>query len=107
MSHNFTALYEAAARLIQTNDNAYNETSIRYRGYESTKDYTDEEVERILKRGSITEQQNLSRYYFQKDTFYKRIILHYATLLKYCGNKYFAFSFCNIITLQTSLNPLN
>lgn len=85
MSHNFTALYEAAARLIQTNDNAYNETSIRYRGYESTKEYTDEEVERILKRGSITEQQNLSRYYFQKDTFYKRIILHYATLLKYCG----------------------
>lgn len=85
MSRNFAALYEAARGMIQTNDNAYNESSIRYRGYEVNKTYTDEEIERILERGSITEQQSLSRYFFLKDTFYKRIILHYATLLKYCG----------------------
>lgn len=49
------------------------------------KEYTKEEVEKIINSGSILEQQKLSRNFFYKDSFYKRIIIYYATLLKYIG----------------------
>lgn len=56
-----------------------NESTVRY------KDYSLEEVNRIVNSASLSEQQRLSRAYFYKDGFYKRIILHYATLLTYSG----------------------
>lgn len=72
--------------MIATNDNAYggywfdrNSSRVRIR------DYTKEEVERIINGTSIAAQKKLSRNYFYKDGFYKRIIIHYATLLKYTG----------------------
>ena len=61
--------------------------SKRY-GTESTaryRDYTVEEVNKIINSSSLLEQQKLSRAYFYKDGFYKRIILYYATLLTYSG----------------------
>ena len=48
-------------------------------------DYSIEEIENILKSGSLSQQQILSNNYFEKDGFYKRILIHYATLLKYVG----------------------
>ena len=57
-----------------------------YRGNDKKlKDYTLEEVEKIINSGSLAEQQKLSRNYYYKDGLYKRLILHYATLLKYSG----------------------
>ena len=53
-------------------------TKIRY-------NYTLKEVERIVSEGSLKEQQQLSRYYFMKDGLYKRLVIYYATLLKYTG----------------------
>ena len=47
--------------------------------------YTIEEIVQIIESGSIEEQQKLSRYFYDRDGFYKRIILYYATLLKYSG----------------------
>lgn len=47
--------------------------------------YSAEEVEKILSSGSLSQQQALSNNYFEKDGFYKRILIHYATLLKYVG----------------------
>lgn len=55
------------------------ESTVRYR------DYTIEEVNKIISSSSLLEQQKLSRAYFYKDGFYKRIILYYATLLTYSG----------------------
>lgn len=49
------------------------------------KEYTKEEVERIINSGSMQQLQQLSRNFFYKDSFYKRIIIYYATLLKYVG----------------------
>ena len=49
------------------------------------RDYTIEEVNKIINASSLAEQQKLSRTYFYKDGFYKRIILYYATLLTYSG----------------------
>lgn len=49
------------------------------------REYTKEEVEQIINSSSIQQQQQLSRNFFYKDSFYKRIIIYYATLLKYIG----------------------
>lgn len=55
--------------------------SRRYRHAE----YTIEEVDRIIHSGSLQAQQQLSRTFFYTDGFYKRILIYYATLLKYMG----------------------
>ena len=47
--------------------------------------YTIEEMDEIIKSGSLQEQQKLSRTFFERDGLYKRIIIYYATLLKYEG----------------------
>lgn len=49
------------------------------------REYSREDVEAILKHGSLAEQQKLSRTFFARDGYYKQIIIYYATLLKYMG----------------------
>lgn len=49
------------------------------------RDYTLQEVEEIINSGDLVSQQILSRNYYDKSGFYKRIILYYATLLTYSG----------------------
>lgn len=77
----------AKEKMIATNDNAYR--SSRWQSLldrlESTREYSLEEVISIISSGSLSEQQKLSRNYFNKDGYYKQIIIHYATLLKYTG----------------------
>jgi len=74
----------ASEAMIATNDNAYKgkyDRQVRTK----LKDYTKDEIEKIINSGVLSEQQKLSRNYFYKDGFYSQIILHYATLLKYTG----------------------
>ena len=47
--------------------------------------YSVEEIETIINSSSLEEKQKLSRDYFYKDGIYKRLIIYYATLLKYLG----------------------
>ena len=54
-------------------------------GVVRSKEYTIEEVDKIINSSSLAEQQKLSRNYFYRDGFYKRIILYYGTLLTYTG----------------------
>lgn len=70
--------------MIATSDSSY---SSRYNiGYrDRVQDYTKEQIEKIIASGSVIEQQRLSRNYFNKGGFYKQLILHYATMLKYTG----------------------
>ena len=77
---------KAKQSMIATNSRAYDDYySTKRRRLEQTKDYTVEEIDRIINSGSLSEQQKLSRNYFYKDGFYKRILIYYATLLKYTG----------------------
>ena len=77
---------KAYDNMIAKNDASWSDPYTRYRRYEnSIRDYSLEEVERIINSGSLSEQQKLSRNYFYKDGFYKRLIIHYATILKYVG----------------------
>lgn len=64
---------------------AKNSSNITTRDSRRIKDYSLEEVNSIINSSSISAQQKLSRNYFYKDGFYKRILLHYATLLLYMG----------------------
>lgn len=89
-AHNFTleSFAKAHDKMIATNDNSYN----NYNGYDSwrarvqqLRDYSIDEIHRIISSGSLVEQQKLSRNYFYKDGYYKKIIIYYATLLKYMG----------------------
>ena len=82
-----TSFSRAKDKMIATNDRAYANTRFarweRFR--ERQRDYTAEEVEAIVKNGSLTEQQTLSRYFFNTDGYYKHVITHYATLLRFMG----------------------
>lgn len=71
--------------MIATNASAYiNRWGDRNRK-DKIKEYTKEEIQNIISSGSLEAQQALSRNYFYKDGFYKRLIIYYATLLKYSG----------------------
>ena len=82
-----TSFARAKDKMIATNDAAYRgvRQTIRERMWERHHEYTPEEVADIIESGSLVEQQRLSRHYFYKDGYYKQIIIHYATLLKYMG----------------------
>lgn len=71
--------------MIAKNEASYN-TSIYGSGrHERIKEYTLEEIETIIESGSVRAQIALSRNYFSKGGFYQRLLMHYATLLKYIG----------------------
>lgn len=78
----FTKHIEA---MIATSDNAYKDVWNVSRTKDKIKDYTYEEVEKIITGGNLDAQLTLSRNFFEKDCLYRRIIIYYATLLKYVG----------------------
>ena len=75
---------KAIAAMIATNDGAYN-TRWNKQGATQYRNYTKEEIEKIIENGSISEKQSLSRNFFNTNGMYQRLIVHYATLLKYAG----------------------
>ena len=68
-------------QMIATN----NTTTNRYRTYTERTVRVNKDVVQIINSNSIEGKQKLSREYFNKDGFYKRLIIYYATLLKYQG----------------------
>ena len=81
-----TSFARAKEKMIATNERAYKGhwDSARLR-MSNLKNYTPEDVASIIESGSLSEQQKLSRNYFNRDGYYKQIIIYYATLLKYMG----------------------
>lgn len=72
--------------LIKTSENT--SSSFGYslsQSVSKTRDYTREQIQGIINSGSLAQQIELSRNYFNKSGFYKRILLHYSTLLLYSG----------------------
>lgn len=86
-STDFISSYsKAQTKMIATSEATYGTLGTsRARYLERIRDYTPEKIERIITSGSLAEQQALSRNFFYKDGYYKQIIIHYATLLKYAG----------------------
>ena len=68
--------------MIATSSQAYR----NWERFERTAQTRDREtVERIIKEGSFEEKRALSKEFFLKDGFYRRIMIHYATILMYNG----------------------
>ena len=87
-SRNFdlASFSRAKDKMIATNENAYKgRWDSTRRMVSRVKEYSPEEITSIIESGSLNEQQKLSRNYFNKDGYYKQIIIYYATLLKYMG----------------------
>ena len=76
---------KAIVDMVAKNESSYNLTRWGRNRYERVKEYTLEEIERIINSGSVEAQIALSRNYFEKGGFYQRLLLHYATLLEYTG----------------------
>lgn len=82
-----TTFTNAYKDMIATNEQSYKVSfgwgsgKIRDR----IRNYSLDEVLEIIESGSVDAQIQLSRNYYNLDGFYKRIILHYATILKYVG----------------------
>ena len=71
--------------MVAKNESSYNLSRWGRNRYERVKEYSLEEIEKIIDSGSVDAQIALSRNYFTKGGFYQRLLLHYATLLKYTG----------------------
>lgn len=88
-NHNFTldSFKKAQENMVisNTNANGWNEDWYGRSRIERVRDYSKEEILRIVQSGDIEGQRRLSRNYFNKDGFYKRIILYYGTLLEQIG----------------------
>ena len=97
-----TSFKRAQEKMISTNDRAWDPPYSTRRYLTKIRDYKPEEIDRIVQSGSLAEQQKLSRNYFYKDGFYKRILIYYATLLKYSG-----LLIPNPATGKTLSNPKN
>lgn len=81
----FSKFTKANNIMIAANDKALKGPWAINRYTDKIKDYTSEEVKTIINSGSLDQQLILSRNYFEKDSLYKRVIIYYATLLKYVG----------------------
>lgn len=83
---NISSFLRANPDMIATNDRAYDDWDYYFRRKrDSAHVYTEEEITRIVEKGSLDEQKNLSRSYFYSNGLYKRTALYYATLLRYSG----------------------
>lgn len=75
---------KAQEKMIAISDAAYQSWGDRI-NKKPLRDYSKDEIKRIINSGSILEQRKLSENYFYKNGFYRRILLHYAVMLKYIG----------------------
>ena len=75
----------ASDKMIQINDRYSGRYQDEACARRANRTYTVEDVRRIINEGTLSEQINLSRTFFQKDGFYKRILIYYATLLRYAN----------------------
>lgn len=83
--HNFelSDFKKAQNQMIATSENSYRK-NYDYNRYRK-KQYTKDEVTNIIEGTSLEDKRTLSQYFFETSGFYKQLILHYATLLKYAG----------------------
>ena len=84
-SFDLASFKKSQSAMIATSDTAYSTSRYNLQRVSRVKDYSEEEVKRIIESGSLIEQQTLSRNYFNKDGYYRQLVLYYATLLKYTG----------------------
>lgn len=85
-NNDFVSTFEKATKdMVASNRKAYGGEWAGRSRTRPLKDYTREEVDKIINSGSLLAQQRLSRNYFEKDGFYRKLIIYYANLYLYSG----------------------
>lgn len=85
-SFDLTSYQLAKETLVAKNESAWNEHKYGFlRDLKGLNEYSLDHIDKIINSSDLVSQRKLSRTYFLKDGFYRRIILHYATLLTYSG----------------------
>ena len=84
-SFDLSIFKKASESMIAINESSYNHSYLKWDRPDKVRDYSEEELQSIIESGSIESQRTLSHNYFAKNGFYKQVITHYATLLKYSG----------------------
>lgn len=82
---NLTSFQKAIKDIVNINNSSYLDYLLNRQKKIYLKNYKPGEIEAIINGGDSAEQQKLSRNYYYKDGFYKKIILYYASLLKNSG----------------------
>ena len=83
--NDLTTFIAIVKEMVAKSEQSWNESLGYSFQSQRIREYTKEEVDQIINSSSLRQQQELSRNFFLKDGFYKRIITYYATLLKYIG----------------------
>lgn len=78
------SVFEKAPRIASTPD-AWDSNSYNVNRKNRARDYSLKEIEDILNSGSLDTKRELSRYFYEKDGFYTRLIMYYATVISYYG----------------------
>lgn len=79
-----TTFTKSIEGMVKKNTSAWNDFLQRHSSIVRS-EYSLEEVQRIIASGDILMQQRLSRAFYDRNGLYKRILIHYATVLKYVG----------------------
>jgi hypothetical protein len=71
--HNFdlASFKKSQSAMIATSDSAYGTRPGMSNWSDKVREYSEDEVKKIIESGSLIEQQRLSRNYFNKDGYYK------------------------------------
>lgn len=86
--HNFSleSFKKSIENMIATSSDSYSGSRISTASRpKPVREYNIAQVRQIIESGTTVAQQELSYNYFSMDGFYRRIIIYYATLLKYLG----------------------
>ena len=76
IKRDLTTFAKAISDMVAKNEASYSSGRYGYDRIEKLKEYSLEEIERIIESGSIEAQIALSRNYFAKGGFYQRLLLH-------------------------------
>lgn len=86
MEENRLAFFsKAIRRMIAKSASNWNAVDDFYTTRTHLKEYTKEEIKRIIDSGDLNSQIRLSKNYFYKNGVYKQLIIYYANLLLYSG----------------------
>lgn len=77
-----TTFKKAVNEMVPKTNDSWNDF-YSYRRIRCVKEFTIEEVERIINSSSLIEMQKLSRAFYERDGLYRKIIMYYASLLNY------------------------
>lgn len=75
---------ESINGMILTNQKAYSSKTAGYWGRTYFK-YTKEQIFEIIEGDNLQQKIRLSRYFFERNGYYRQIVLYYATMLEYVG----------------------